>query len=91
MQIEYDPAKRAWTLEHRNLDFEDAPLVWAEPHFDFEDARDDYGEVRVCTIGFLHRRMVMVVWADRGRRRRIISMRKCNARETRKYSRYLAP
>ena len=39
VKLDYDPAKRAWTLEHRQLDFVDARLVWAGPHFDFADAR----------------------------------------------------
>jgi uncharacterized DUF497 family protein len=81
----YDPAKREWTLLRRGLDFEEAQAVFAGPHFDFEDERTDYGERRVCTIGFLRRRMVMVVWTPRGRTRHIISMRKCNAREQKKY------
>ena len=50
VKLDYDPAKRAWTLEHRQLDFVDARLVWAGPHFDFADAREDYGEARVCTV-----------------------------------------
>jgi uncharacterized DUF497 family protein len=45
------------------------------------DTRNDYGEVRVRTVGFLRRRIVMVVWTKRGRRRRIISMRRCNEKE----------
>jgi uncharacterized protein len=85
----YDPAKREWTLIHRKLDFEDAPLVFASPCFDFEDDRIDYGERRICTVGFLRRRMVMVVWTRRGRRRWIISMRKCNAREVKRYRPFL--
>jgi uncharacterized DUF497 family protein len=91
MQICYDPAKRDWTLQERGLDFEDAPQVWAETHFDFEDVRNDYGEVRICSIGFLRQRMVMVVWTKVAAGRRIISMRKCNEKESRKYRPYLTP
>ena len=90
MEVDYDPVKRAWTLEHRELDFDDAPLVWAQAHFDFEDTRTDYGEIRICTVGSLRERMVMIVWIDRGAApRRIISMRKCNDREQARYRRYL--
>jgi len=87
---EYDPAKREWTLIHRGLDFEDAALLWAGPHFDFEDLRDDYGESRICTVGFLKDGMVMVVWTRRKNRRRVVSMRKCNAREKIRYRPFLA-
>ena len=89
MKLDYDPLKRAWTLEHRQLDFVDARLVWVGRHFDFEDTREDYGEVRMCTVGFLRGRMVMVVWVSRGDGRRVISMRKCNAGEQARYRRYI--
>ena len=36
---------------------------------------------RFQTYGFLGRRLVMVVWTERGTDRHVISMRKCNARE----------
>jgi uncharacterized DUF497 family protein len=41
----------------------------------------DYGEIRFITIGRLDRRMVVMVWTQRGATRRIISLRKANARE----------
>ena len=43
--------------------------------------RQDYGEVRIQTIGTLAGRLVMVVWTPRGKARRIVSMRYCNDRE----------
>jgi uncharacterized DUF497 family protein len=53
---------------------------------DVEDRRQDYGELRMLTIGYLAGRMVMVVWTPRGKAtRRIISMRKCNDREQARY------
>jgi hypothetical protein len=86
MAITYDPAKRAWTLRERGLDFEDAEEVFAGPTFDQEDDRRDYGEVRVITAGLLRGRMVILVWTRRGQARHIISMRKANEREKRRYS-----
>jgi hypothetical protein len=85
MNITYDPGKRALTLSHRGLDFEDAPQVFAGPHLDIEDDRRDYGETRWQTIGRLNDSVVMVVWTPRGDARHIISMRKCNEREREKY------
>jgi hypothetical protein len=85
MVITYDPAKRAWTLRERGLDFEEAQEVFAGPTFDQEDDRRDYGEVRVITIGLLRGRMVVLVWTRRGNARHIISMRKANEREKKRY------
>jgi uncharacterized DUF497 family protein len=81
MQISYDPAKRAVTLEERGLDFVDAPEVFGGPVFELEDDRFDYGEKRYITIGLLRGRMVVLVWTPRGEARHIISIRKANERE----------
>lgn len=66
-------------------------MVFAGPNYTFEDDRFDYPEIRFITVGLLRDRMVVVVWtrdpdvvADEGRR--IISMRKANAREQARYS-----
>jgi uncharacterized DUF497 family protein len=81
MDIEYDPAKRVQTLQQRGLDMEDAPHVFAGLKVTVADDRKDYGEARWITFGFLHERMVVIVWTPRGNKTRIISMRKVNDRE----------
>ena len=89
MNIEFDPAKAALTLEARGLDFADAATVFAGRHFTLEDLRQNYGEPRFITAGFLAERMVILVWTPRGAARRIISMRKANEREQTHYQRHL--
>ena len=82
MQITYDPAKRDKTLEERGLDFEDAPEVFdGLTYTDPADERQDYGEDRYITAGFLRGKMVVLVWTPKGDVRRIISMRYCHADE----------
>lgn len=81
MRIEYDPAKRDETLVKRRLDMADAGLVFAGPTRTVGDLRQDYGEPRFITIGFLAGRMVFIAWTPRGEARRIIGMRKANGRE----------
>ena len=85
MRITYDPRKREWTLQHREVDFVDAEKVFAGPTFDQVDDRRDYGEVRIVTVGRLDGRMVIVVWTQRGDTRHVISMRKANDREKARY------
>jgi uncharacterized DUF497 family protein len=85
VRITFDPAKRAETLRERAIDFRDAKHVFAGRTLDVEDIRFDYGETRIQTIGYLAGRMVMVVWTPRGRARRVISMRKCDAKEQKRY------
>ena len=85
MLSDNDPAKREWTLKLRGLDFEDAPKIFGETYLQMEDDRADYGETRWLVVGRMDRIMVALVWTQRGEMRRIISMRKCNAREKKKY------
>ena len=81
MKITYDPVKRAVTLADRGLDFEDAAEVFHDDTLDFPDLHQDYGELRILTVGHLRGRMVIVVWTPRGNARHVFSMRKANARE----------
>ena len=55
------------------------------PVLELADSRQDYGEPRIQTIGYLAGRMVMVVWTPRGNARHIMSMRYCNDRERKTY------
>ena len=86
MRITFDPAKREKTLSERGFDFAiDAVEVFTGRHFTAEDKRLAYPEARFQSFGLLQGRMVMVVWTPDGEARRVISMRKCNDREQKKY------
>jgi uncharacterized DUF497 family protein len=89
MAITFDPGKRVATLCERGLDFAQAEEVFAGVTYTIEDKRVDYGEARYQTVGFLRRRMVMVVWTQRGPDIHVISLRKCNDREQRAYRQQL--
>ena len=73
--ISFDPAKRATTLQRRGLDFAEADEVFAGRTATTTDSRQDYGEVRFITAGYLRGRFVVLVWAPRGEARHVISMR----------------
>lgn len=83
--LTWDETKRQATLANRGLDFADAGKAIDGKSLSFPDTRRDYGEVRTITVGFLHGRMTVVVWVQRGEERRIISMRKANEREISEY------
>lgn len=85
MQIEFDAEKRDKTLAERGLDFARAGEVFLSPNVTLVDARQDYGEQRFNTVGFLDNRMVVLAWTQRGPARRIISMRKANEREQKRF------
>ena len=86
MTIEFDEAKRAVTLAARGLDMARTGDVFAGATLTVEDDRQDSGEERLITIGFLDAVMVVLVWPPRAAAYRIISMRKANERERTLYT-----
>jgi len=90
MRITCDPAKRQWMLQERGLDMRRAKEVFAGPHFTRADDRQNYGEPRFITAGWLDSRLVVFAWTPRGIARRVISMRHCHEREAKKLQPYLA-
>ena len=85
MVIRFDPRKRLSTLEQRGLDFLDAESVFASPTIEIPDRRRDYGEVRTICFRALRGRALIVVYTERNGIRHIISMRKANERELRRF------
>lgn len=85
MKITFDPDKRATTLTVRGLDMARADEVFTDLVVTLADDRNDYGETRFISVGYLDGRMVLVAWTPRGTTRRIISMRKANDREQARY------
>ena len=86
MDITFDPDKRRQTLEERGIDFADADLVFESGDYvTVEDQRQDYGEPRHRTAGFLAGRLVVIVWTPRDGSRRVFSMRYAHEREERRW------
>jgi uncharacterized DUF497 family protein len=85
MEFEWDEEKRRRALDERGLGFADVV------HFDlrnanvFEDERKEYGERRFIAFGYLFGRLCCLVFAQRESRMRVVSLRKANEREKRKY------
>ena len=85
MRIEFDPAKDAGNLEKHGLSLAlaaeldwDASLVWV-------DERYDYGELRMIALAPDTGILYCVAFVERGKTRRIISLRKANRREVKHY------
>jgi uncharacterized protein len=85
VQIDFDPNKDRLNLAKHGLslalaaelDWEDA-LVWV-------DDRADYGETRLIALAPRTGILYYVAFVDRGRVRRIISLRRANRREVKHY------
>ena len=85
MRVIFDEAKRQWTLDHRGLDFLDAPKILRGRYIVQEDDRKLYSEPRYQTYGHLNERLVMFAWTPIKGGIRVFSMRKCNEREQQKF------
>ena len=86
MKVTFDEQKRKKTLLERGLDFADAPVVFDGPDFTQPDDRFDYPESRYQIYGLLDGRLVMFAWSPIPAGIHVISMRKCNDREQRKFA-----
>lgn len=87
MELEWDEAKRQWTLETRGLDFVDVKFFEFDTADTVADRRTDYGEVRQVSTGYLHGRLCVLCWTERDAHAiRVISLRKANDREQKKYA-----
>jgi uncharacterized DUF497 family protein len=84
-EFEWDPAKAESNVKERNLDFTIASRIWEGFVFEQIDDRRDYGEVRLRALGEVDGRLMVVVFTWRGTVRRIISARKANPHERRRF------
>ena len=85
MDISFDPAKSAKNVTERGLPFELATeFEWADALV-AEDTRRDYGERRFQALGFIGERLHALVFTPRGRKLHVISLRKANSREVKRY------
>jgi uncharacterized DUF497 family protein len=86
LQFEWDRPKAAQNIAKHGLPFEYAARVFLDPHrLDSEDTRYDYREERRLTVGSIEGRVYAVAYTMRGEIIRLISARKANHRERRKY------
>jgi uncharacterized DUF497 family protein len=85
VRISFDPAKDELNIRVRGLSF------LAAADFDFEralyavDDRRDYGETRYVALGMLGDRLHVLCFVETDDGVRVVSFRKANAREVRRY------
>ncbi len=87
MDIVYDPAKDAINTEKHSVSLSLASQLNWDMALEDRDNRRNYGEVWIVAYAPIGDRVFCVVFTDRGDERRIISLRKANAREVDRYER----
>jgi hypothetical protein len=86
LEYEWDERKAGQDIAKHGVPFEYAARVFLNLHrLPTEDARREYGEERRLTLGKVEGRLYVVAYTVRGKIMRLISARKANEREWRKY------
>ena len=91
MHVTYGSTKDAINLEKHGVSLQLANLLEWEWLQAKRDSRTDYGELRMIGFAPIGDRVYCVVFVDRGDvdhiiSRRVISLRKANAREVKRYA-----
>lgn len=85
MEITYDPAKNAKNIELRGISFEQASGFDFQTAIIWIDTRKIYSEVRFSALGLLVDRVYSLIFAETINGIRVISFRKANKREVKRY------
>lgn len=86
MDFEWDERKSDHCFKTRGFDFAYAALAFADPHRIIrQDHRFSYGEARYKLIGCINGRHFVLIYTPRRDLIRIISARKANSREVKRY------
>ncbi len=85
MRYVHDPTKERANQAKHGVSLALAEVLFAGPHVSMTDDRFDYGERREVAFGLINDRLFVCVYADREAERRVISLRKANKREVKRY------
>lgn len=86
MDFEWDLAKSNSCQISRNFDFTYVIPIFSDPTLLVEhDQRWEYGEERFRALGLIDEKVFVVVFTRRNRAIRIISARRANSREVKRY------
>lgn len=86
MRITYDPAKDASNLAKHGVTLALAAQLEWDSAVIWPDTRRVRDEPRQCGIGYIGLRLFFVAFVDRDDGRRLISLRKANPREVKRYA-----
>ncbi|CAM3401188.1 MULTISPECIES: BrnT family toxin [Yersinia] len=85
MDISYNPTKNEKNIAERNLSFEMARDFEVKSALIVEDTRKEYSERRFQALGYIENRLHMLVFTPRNGKVHVISLRKANSREVKRY------
>lgn len=85
MKIEFDPIKNKANIKKHGISLEMALEIDIEESFTIQDIRQSYGEYRYQMFCPIKGRLFIMIFTFRENIYRIISLRKANEREAKRY------
>ncbi len=85
MKLIFDQAKDEANIRQRGISFKLAARFEFNTALIWKDTRTEYGEERYCSIGHIGERLYVLVFTPRDDAMRVISLRKANKREVKRY------
>lgn len=85
MDIEFDPVKSQKNIEKHGISLAEAVNFEHLMSYTVVDSRKDYGETRYVALGYIYDRLHVLCYVLTKTGMRIISLRKANLRERKKY------
>ena len=85
MDISFDSAKSEKNLLARGISFELAAAFEWDSALLVQDLRKNYGERRFQALGLIGNRLHVMVFTPRANKAHVISLRKANKREVKRY------
>ncbi len=82
----FDPEKDRRNQAKHGVSLALAEVLFLGPCVTMTDDRFDYGEMRQIAFGLINARLFACVYSDRNGERRVISLRKANPREVKRYA-----
>lgn len=82
MEFEWDFEKNAENERKHGVSFNAARTLWEGFHLEVENiAHSEDGEKRSATMGWIREKIYIAIWTKRGRKIRVISVRRANKNE----------
>ena len=85
MEIEFDPKKDERNINERGLSFQRVAEIDFNTALIFQDTRKTYSESRYIALCYLEKRLHVLVFSETESGIRVISFRKANDREAKRY------
>ena len=83
--ISYDDNKRQINIKKHGIDLAECVSIFDHPMITKEDARENYGEQRLLSLGLLNSVVVFMVWVDKVEHPHLISVREATKHEQKYY------